>query len=555
MKQGFRHSMNWLHTWSGLLLGWLLFAIFLTGTIAYFRQEVTFWMQPELHRSVPDDQTAERAVARMAELAPNATTWSITLPSERSAAVSVTWREPTAQGAAPENIRAGIKRAVLDAGTGETLTPRETAGGNFLYRFHFELYGLPHETARWIVAIATMAMLVAIVTGIIIHRRIFKDFFTFRPGKSPVRAWMDGHIVTGVLALPYHLMITYSGLLLFMTMLMPWAIDFAYDGNRQTYMAESGLRRGTPAPRPARETAPLTPIMPLFAAGQEEWRDRGGVGSITVTNPGRANATIELRPAESDGVRRGSSDRLLFDGVSGERLDTPAAPPQPGAMATGSVLMGLHLARFAEPGMRWLFFISGVGGTAMIGTGLILWVVKRRVKQAQTDEPTPFGHRLADWLNTGAVAGLLAAVAAYFWANRLLPAGMSGRADWEIGVFFTVWAAAFLHPPLRPPHRAWAEQLWTAAALFAALPVLNALTAPASHLGRTLPAGHWLLAGTDLVMLATGLLLAFAAWKAGRATRPQPHEDEAPEQPGAAAARPVSGSTAVPAGAVMEKAS
>ena len=32
MKEGFRQSMAWLHTWSGLLFGWLLFAIFLTGT-------------------------------------------------------------------------------------------------------------------------------------------------------------------------------------------------------------------------------------------------------------------------------------------------------------------------------------------------------------------------------------------------------------------------------------------------------------------------------------------------------------------------------------------
>ena len=47
----------------------------------------------------------------------------------------------------------------LDA-TGALLTPRDTAGGNFLYRFHFELHGLPREAARWIVGVATMAMFV-----------------------------------------------------------------------------------------------------------------------------------------------------------------------------------------------------------------------------------------------------------------------------------------------------------------------------------------------------------------------------------------------------------
>ncbi|HAB08009.1 MAG TPA: hypothetical protein DCE38_06005, partial [Alcanivorax sp.] len=36
--------MAWLHTWSGLLLGWLLLAMFVTGTSAYFREEISLWM-------------------------------------------------------------------------------------------------------------------------------------------------------------------------------------------------------------------------------------------------------------------------------------------------------------------------------------------------------------------------------------------------------------------------------------------------------------------------------------------------------------------------------
>jgi Uncharacterized iron-regulated membrane protein len=40
--------MNWIHSWSGLLFGWLLFAVFLTGTLTVFDNEITYWMQPEL---------------------------------------------------------------------------------------------------------------------------------------------------------------------------------------------------------------------------------------------------------------------------------------------------------------------------------------------------------------------------------------------------------------------------------------------------------------------------------------------------------------------------
>nr|WP_312514416.1 PepSY domain-containing protein [Stutzerimonas nitrititolerans] len=32
---GFRQANAWLHTWTGLLLGWLLYAVFLTGTLSF----------------------------------------------------------------------------------------------------------------------------------------------------------------------------------------------------------------------------------------------------------------------------------------------------------------------------------------------------------------------------------------------------------------------------------------------------------------------------------------------------------------------------------------
>ena len=48
MTKTFTQSMAWLHTWGGLLAGWLLFAVFLTGTLAVFDQEIDHWMHPEV---------------------------------------------------------------------------------------------------------------------------------------------------------------------------------------------------------------------------------------------------------------------------------------------------------------------------------------------------------------------------------------------------------------------------------------------------------------------------------------------------------------------------
>jgi hypothetical protein len=82
-------------------------------------------------------------------------------------------------------------------------------------------------------------MLVAIVSGVITHRRIFADFFTFRRNKGQ-RSWLDAHNATAVLALPFHLMITYTGLITLMFMIMPGrAKRLSRPGRRE------GLLRGS----------------------------------------------------------------------------------------------------------------------------------------------------------------------------------------------------------------------------------------------------------------------------------------------------------------------
>ena len=63
MKQTLTQSMAWLHTWGGLIVGWLLFVIFLTGSLAVFDQEIDNWMQPELPaHHLTDEQAAQRAL-------------------------------------------------------------------------------------------------------------------------------------------------------------------------------------------------------------------------------------------------------------------------------------------------------------------------------------------------------------------------------------------------------------------------------------------------------------------------------------------------------------
>ncbi len=500
---GLRQANAWLHTWSGLLLGWLLYTIFFTGTLSFFRDEISFWMQPAQHASVAHADAPQRAIDAMRTLAPDASLWSITLPGPRNPTTRVRWFDT-----GERRTKFGGKSAVLDGTTAQALPVRDSRGGDFLYRFHFELYGMPRLLARWIVGIATMMMLVAIVSGVITHKKIFVDFFTFRPRKGQ-RSWMDAHNALAVLALPFHLMITYSGLLLLMFMLMPWGVNSAYDGNRQAFASERGSRAVAvgPATSAAPAPAPLTAIAPLIRQAHAKWPN--GVEQITVTSPGTDQAVIELRErGASHLLDRGRAGQLRFNGATGAQLATPD-PARPDTFsAIYNVFSSLHLLRFADTWLRWLFFIGGLLGPAMIGTGMVLWVVKRLPQRRKHGAHA--GHRLVESLNVAAIAGLSLATGAYFWANRLLPASMPARADWEIGLFFLAWVASLVHAGMRPQRQAWREQLLAIAVTFALLPFYRLGHADSSLLAA-LPHSSWVAPAMDLSLLAFAAMAAAGA--------------------------------------------
>lgn len=533
MKDGFRQCMAWLHTWTGLVVGWVLYFVFVTGTAGYFYSEIDRWMKPEMPLSTPYAAPAQAltvAQAHLQQRAPTADSWNISLQGGRNNPnLSVSWREAAKPGA-PRIARKTITET-LDPQSGETLghAPRDTGGGFRLYRMHYQLHYLNYDTAVLIVGFCTMIMLVAIITGVITHKKIFKDFFTFRPAKGQ-RSWLDAHNVISVTALPFFLMITYSGLVFFLFNYMPAGVASVYGvGQREVFYGEL-YARGEQPKRSGVEK-PLSPLTQLLAAAENVWGP-GEVRSVTVQMPGDAQArTLVFR---RDGASLVRAERLTFDVKAAliDRRETDSA-----AKATQDVMLALHEGRFAGPALRWLYFVSGALGALMIATGLVLWTVKRRPQQLKAGR-TSFGYGLVERLNLATIAGLPCGIAAYFWANRLIPVDIGNRAAWEVHTLFIVWALAFAHAALRPTLRGWLEQLGAASLLFTFLPLLNALTTD-RHLGVTLPHGDAVLAGFDLTMLAFGVLFAAAAIKVHRrqAVAPQGRARKLP-QPESGSAEP-----------------
>ncbi len=509
MKRTFRLSMAWLHTWVGLLLGWVLFAIFVTGTATYFKGEITRWMQPEIAGGVQPLDAARVALQRLEQVAADSPRWLVELPDARTAATTLYWQAPGARRFSSE---------VIDGVSGGKSRVRETRGGEFFYRFHFQLQ-LPHPWGRYLAGVAAMFMVVALVSGIFTHRQFFKECFTFRPGRNPFRSFLDAHNVTAVLALPFYLMIAYSALVIFGSMYMPWAKRVL-----QERESMAGARRVEARPG----TSPLTvhasmPMDQILATVDRTWAPEGrSAKRVEVTGRMGSSPQIVFTRAPARTVAIGGREELRFDASTGERVQTEVAPVGPAEQIHNTVY-GLHLARFAHLPLRWMFFVMGVMGTALIGTGLILWTVKRRGK-AVTPGKAGWGQAVVERLNVATIAGIFVAIGAFFWGNRLLPVGFADRGDTEVYLFLGAWGVALVHASVRPVLAAWREQLWAAAALLASMPLVDALSGP--FLRQALVSGNGAYLGFLATVVTLGLLLACAATRVprqwARPAKPQP---------------------------------
>jgi uncharacterized iron-regulated membrane protein len=528
MKDNFRQSMSWLHTWCGLTCGWLLCAIMLTGTLSVFRDPLTRWMEARPLLSVavtagavntPVSQVAlQHAWAYLAQHAATAKSWRIDLPLRRGDALQLHWQP---EGGGRGKSSSDDFRAAMHPVSGQLLPQpwgRSTEGGRHFMSFHYMLHG--GTAGYWLVGWVAMCMLVALISGVIVHRRIFKDFFAFRSGKGQ-RSWLDAHNVTAVLALPFLFMIVYTGLTYFYSSYMPWPLRAVYGSDDGAYMRYQGELSQASTALPASRRKPLVaPDLSLLLPRAEALM-KSAARMVIVTRPGRVGMTVRVI-GNADNLNPvailNGGGNVLFDGADGAVLYL-----QESEMHTAfsrekihRVLQQLHVAGFGGWTIKWLYFLSGLMGTAMVATGTILFSLKRRQKNAhEFGAVSASVYRCIESVNVPAVAGIMLACIAYLYANRLLPASLGGRSNWEIRCFFAVWLATLLHAALRSGRHAWYEQLLASALLCLGLPLLNWLTT-GQQLWSYAAHGDWLRAGVELTVLVFGGALMLASCKLRR---------------------------------------
>jgi len=505
MKGRFRQSMNWLHTWTGFIFGWLLYFIFVTGSTGYFENEIDRWMKPEMtivNQHIDEYKVLASAEKYLNTLAYNSPEWYISFPAAREPFIGISWLQlADKETNTPREWRAKN----LDPINGSSTDVRETGGGRTLYRMHYNLHYVPQVVGYILVSLATMLMLIGLITGVIIHKKIFTEFFTFR-SKKGLRAWLDIHNIFSVLPLPFHLMITYSGLLLLMGISMSTVIDTTYGEGKSNHKrfykeAHSDIKE--------KKFINLSPenlsLKTVLEDAHNRYKDQR-VSYVGLKDRGTKNEHYDIWFDAFEGIESASAVEYR---IKDKKVEIEISLGKSGnAASVYDFFEHLHEGLFANTYLRWLYFISGLLGAGMIATGMILWTLKRK-KNAEKQQKAKF-IALIERVNIGIIIGVPIAIAAYFWSNRLIPVSMATRSDWEVHSLFITLIACVCFCLTRPIKEVWTNMLWLAASVYILLPVLNVFTTE-HNIISSVKNSDWLMLGFDLSMLFFGACFAIAA--------------------------------------------
>ena len=537
MLASFRLSMTWLHTWFGLVLGFVLMICFFFGSLSVFDREIDRWAIPETrYEPQPMPSFDSMLLPIFRSIQPREESYALTQnevhgplpPREQMLASDVgaytTHRDPVLSMFVTFDVANKPKDASLDhvhVFGDATIDPRSGAvisndklkiGSNFFYPMHYGLHLHWKNLGYWVVGLAALTMLAALVTGVIMHRKIFRELFTFRPAKQTQRSVLDLHNLTGVVALPFHFFFAFTGLVIFAGIYLP-VTGTMFKTQAEAHEKLEEARTGLPHD-PAHVPAPLASVDAMVTEAQRRWATRGmpgEVGFLGVTHLGDANGYVSVYRAGTDRVTL-TGQGIHFRASSGEVI---LEDPQPSAVGgINDWLTGLHLQHFRHWMLRWFYVLGGLAGCACIATGFIFFVEKRKRQHAKAGSGAV---RWVDALAVTTVTGMVIATATMLVGNRLLPTDLPLRGDWEERIFWAAWLIALLHAAWRSapvaqakPSPAWREQCWTIALLCVAAPILNWLTT-GDHLFKTLTEGYWPVAGLDLALLSVATLAVYAA--------------------------------------------
>jgi uncharacterized iron-regulated membrane protein len=503
LKKEATKTMVAVHGWSGIVLGLLLYAVVLTGTAAVFAHEIGVWSSGHVATRSSFERPIDATIRRLAAMTPPQFREAVNLFEIGDHGLGAYFHRdeldakgmPSDRGVYYQLDNAGRITGTL-RGTGEEVfgTRNDDALSHFLVDTHVRLH-VPNPWGLLLTGILGLVMLVAAISGLLIHRHLFKDIFTLRSSANPVLVSRDKHSVAGTWSLPFAFILAFTGSFFsfFGTIGVPVVAMAAFGGDVAALSEAVYGNPGKSDPRPV-PVGNLDRIMAdaIHRVGEEPT-------FVVIDKFGRADS--QITSYHNPKVSEIEPVALLYDGATGAFVRAkPTVGTRPSAGGTLAGIMGpLHFGNFAGLLSKAIWFGLGFAMCYVTFTGMRLWVTRR----ATETRSLVWLERTLTVVGWGLPLALVASAAAF-----LITMPQGAAVYWTTTAFLIASGAAILAAALAPSNKllTWVLQ-GTTGIVMLLLPLLRLGAAQGPGWSAALAAGQPIIPALDVGFVLAGLWL------------------------------------------------
>ncbi|MBA4284934.1 MAG: PepSY domain-containing protein [Xanthomonadaceae bacterium] len=510
-----------IHGWSAVFLGLLLYAVILTGVVSVFAREIGAWSAPlpAPAGAALLERGLDAALKRLAAEVPAEFHEDSFFFPDTAGRIRSFFHKHDQRAGEAQPLDRGVEfdldpatLAVLDRreGWSDEIRARNlpSALADFFVELHVSLH-LPDPWGLLLTGVLGLAMMLAAVTGFLVHRHLIRELFTLRRNRETLLVRRDAHVIAGTWNLPFAFVLAFTGSFFsFAGSFGIPAIAMVAFGGDQEKLIETVV--GTPASEDA-TPAPFADLDAMLADARD--RAGGDAGFVSIAHYGRADALVTVSMFAPDGKLSGAT--YTYNGASGafiQQKPTFGLVPSLGNDLF-TLMAPLHFGNFAGLWSKAVWFALGFAGAYVTLTGILLWTTRR------ASEPGWQAlARATHWVGYGLPMALAAVPMARFLAPL---SGLDIHAAQNLSFIAGVVVASLLGGRLRDLDVLRRALLGVTGTLLVLTPVARWLSGGP---GWTTAAGHGLVTviAIDVAVLLAGLLCLRSAARRPTATIAMP---------------------------------
>lgn len=367
-------TWTWLHTWSSLVCTVFMLLLCLTGLPLIFHHEIGHLLGTEVEAPPMPANTPRASLDKVLEVAraqhPDRVVQFASHP-EDSTDLWFTTLTPT-----PDPTD-DFRSVAVDARTAEILAqPRFDEGFMYvMFKLHVDLFaGL---AGKLFLGFMGLLLLVAIVSGVVLYAPFMRKlaFGEVRRHRSTRVKWLDLHNLLGIVTLVWAFVVGGTG------MINTWADLLIKYWQYSELTALLEPYKGQPV-TPVAQRASVQKSLDAAMAHAP------GNKLSFIAFPGTAFSSPHHTTFFLRGDTPVTSKLLQPVLVDAHTAEVTAAPKLPWYLTALLLSQPLHFGDYAGMPMQILWALLDVATIVLLGSGLYLWIAKRRAQRRPASAPT-----------------------------------------------------------------------------------------------------------------------------------------------------------------------